>query len=213
MVLIESFAAYAHFLAHFGYMLRVWVCTIESMPSKYTELCVCVGVRTPSRVCAYESVWHVATIIFLDQTLTTWKLRKLMQWDFFRWCFISNRRPDFFFNFMKKWTIFSPFWRETMLWVCNVIFLLHFDVRRCYGCATWSSFYRNGWYIILLYRPKQDEYQLSLHWPQVKHHSNSSTSWYTPQQRLESNGLEKVHFWHFFLKNWNVKAFATHEPK
>ena len=246
MVLIESFAAYAHFLAHFGYMLRVWVCTIESMPSKYTELCACVGVRTPSRVCAYESVCMLLQSFLRSnaynmETEKTHAVRLLSVMLYFK------PKTRFFFNFMKKWTIFSPFWRETMLWVCNVIFLLPpwLDISSFCIC------------------PNKDDYQLSLHWPQVKHHSNSSTSWYTPvgcatwssfyrhgwiyhpsasaQTRMiisflciglksnitvtllphdthpnnvsSQNGLEKVHFWHFFLKNWNVKAFATHEPK
>ena len=155
-------------------------------------------------------------------------------------------KPKTRFFFMKKWTIFSPFWRETMLWVCNVIFLLPqwLDISSfCIGpnkddyqlSLHWPQVKHHSnsstsWYtpgvcnvIFLLPQwldissfcigPNKDDYQLSLHWPQVKHHSNSSTSWYTPQQRLESNGLEKVNFWHFFLKNWNVKAFVTHEPK
>ena len=198
--------------------------------------------KNAPRVCAYESVYMLLQS-FLRSNAYNMETEKTHAVRLLRWCFISNRRPDFF------------------LWK-NGLILVHFDVRRCYGCATWSSFYRNGWIyhpsvsaqtgwlsaffalpqvnitVTLLphdthpgcatwssfyrngwiYHPSvsaQTRMIISFlwHWPQVKHHSNSSTSWYTPQQRLESKWTRKVLFDIFFLKNWNVKAFATHEPK
>ena len=104
------------------------------------ELCVlwCVygwheGVQTVPSLRLWKCL-HVATIFSkIRPIIKIWKLTKLMQWHSFRWCYISNRRPEycccccfslsfflsfFFFSKYDKNELFLVhFWRETMFWV------------------------------------------------------------------------------------------------